>query len=96
MDAAAPEVLKRTPLHAAHVAAGGRMVPFAGYEMPVQFKDGVLTEHRWTREHAGLFDVSHMGPCFLHLTEKSGDADADHRAISAIIEPLISGVTSPA
>jgi aminomethyltransferase len=91
MDTAATEVLKRTPLHAAHVAAGGRMVPFAGYEMPVQFKDGVLTEHRWTREHAGLFDVSHMGPSFLHLTEKSGDAEADHRAISAVIEPLISG-----
>ena len=85
------ELLKRTPLHAAHVAAGGRMVPFAGYEMPVQFKDGVLTEHKWTREHAGLFDVSHMGPSFLTLTHKSGDGEVDHKAISAIIEPLISG-----
>jgi aminomethyltransferase len=91
MDQAAEIALKRTPLHAAHVAMGGRMVPFAGYEMPVQFKDGVLTEHKWTREHAGLFDVSHMGPCYLTLSEKSGDAEADHRAISAIIEPLISG-----
>jgi aminomethyltransferase len=91
MDTVVPQSLKRTPLHAAHVAAGGRMVPFAGYEMPVQFKDGVLTEHRWTREHAGLFDVSHMGPCYLHLADKSGDAEADHHAISAIIEPLISG-----
>jgi aminomethyltransferase len=91
MDTTAPEVLKRTPLHAAHVAMAGRMVPFAGYEMPVQFKDGVLTEHKWTREHAGLFDVSHMGPCYLHLNHPSGDAEADHQAISAIIEPIISG-----
>jgi aminomethyltransferase len=91
MDIPAPEVLKRTPLYAAHVAAGARMAPFAGYEMPVQFKDGVLTEHRWTRTHAGMFDVSHMGPSFLTLTDKSGDGEADHRAIAAVIEPLISG-----
>lgn len=42
------------------------MVPFAGYSMPVQYKDGILTEHLWTRENAGLFDVSHMGQCFVH------------------------------
>src|ERR1700761_862381 len=83
--------LKTTPLTEAHKALGARMVPFAGYSMPVQFKDGVLTEHKWTREHAGVFDVSHMGPCFLTLTEKSGDPDADHAAISALIEPLITG-----
>jgi aminomethyltransferase len=53
--------LKKTPLYDAHVAAGARMVPFAGYAMPVQYRDGVLKEHLWTREHAGLFDVSHMG-----------------------------------
>ena len=53
--------LKRTPLHAAHLARGGKMVPFAGYELPVQYAEGVLKEHLWTREHAGLFDVSHMG-----------------------------------
>jgi len=59
---ATPEApLKTTPLHAAHLAAGARMVPFAGYDMPVQYPDGVLKEHLWTREHAGLFDVSHMG-----------------------------------
>ena len=55
------DALKKTPLYDAHVAAGARMVPFAGYSMPVQYKDGVLKEHLWTREHAGLFDVSHMG-----------------------------------
>lgn len=57
--------LKTTPLYAAHVAAGARMVPFAGYSMPVQYADGVLKEHLWTREHAGLFDVSHMGQARL-------------------------------
>jgi len=56
----ADQTLKTTPLNAAHKALGARMVPFAGYEMPVQY-EGVLAEHRWTREHAGLFDVSHMG-----------------------------------
>ena len=57
--------LKTTPLYDAHVAAGARMVPFAGYSMPVQYKDGVLKEHLWTRENAGLFDVSHMGQARL-------------------------------
>ena len=62
----APEPpLKTTPLHAAHIAAGARMVPFAGYDMPVQYPEGVLREHLWTREHAGLFDVSHMGQARL-------------------------------
>ena len=60
-----PDTLKRTPLHGAHVSAGARMVPFAGYEMPVQYPDGVLKEHLWTREHAGVFDVSHMGQARL-------------------------------
>jgi aminomethyltransferase len=59
------ETLKTTPLHEVHVAAGARMVPFAGYSMPVQYKDGVLKEHLWCREHAGLFDVSHMGQARL-------------------------------
>jgi aminomethyltransferase len=59
------EVLKATPLTAAHEALGARMAPFAGYSMPVQYADGVLKEHLWTREHAGLFDVSHMGQARL-------------------------------
>ncbi len=53
------------PLDAWHRARGGRMVPFAGYEMPVQY-EGIMAEHLWTREHAGLFDVSHMGQLFVH------------------------------
>ena len=57
--------LKRTPLYDLHVAQGGKMVPFAGYDMPVQFPLGVKGEHLHTREKAGLFDVSHMGQLFL-------------------------------
>ena len=51
--------LKRTPLFERHVALGARMVPFAGYEMPVQY-EGVITEHKAVRTDAGAFDVSHM------------------------------------
>ncbi len=53
--------LKETPLHALHVELGAKMVPFAGYDMPVQYPLGVLKEHQQTRAKAGLFDVSHMG-----------------------------------
>jgi len=67
------------------------MVGFGGYELPVQYRDGVLKEHLWTREHAGAFDVSHMGPAFLTLKDKTGDGDADHAAISAIVETLVCG-----
>ena len=59
------ETLLRTPLYALHLELGGKMVPFAGYEMPVQYKAGVLKEHLHTRTAAGLFDVSHMGQRFL-------------------------------
>ena len=53
--------LAKTPLHALHLELGGKMVPFAGYEMPVQYPAGILKEHAHTRSRAGLFDVSHMG-----------------------------------
>jgi aminomethyltransferase len=52
---------KRTPLHALHLEYGARMVAFAGFEMPLQYPEGLRAEHLWTRAHAGLFDVSHMG-----------------------------------
>ena len=83
--------LKSTPLAAAHAALGGKMTPFAGYAMPVQYPLGVLKEHLWTREHAGLFDVSHMGPAWLKLVAPSGDGEADHRAVAALVEPLVCG-----
>lgn len=55
------EDLMRTPLYDEHVALGAKIVPFAGYEMPIHYKDGIVAEHKAVREHAGLFDVSHMG-----------------------------------
>ena len=60
-----PEQLDKLPLDSWHRARGGRMVPFAGYEMPVQY-EGIIAEHLWTRENAGLFDVSHMGQLLIH------------------------------
>lgn len=64
--------LNSLPLDALHSALGGRMVPFAGYAMPVQYPTGVMAEHLWTRENAGLFDVSHMGQLTL-----AGEGAAD-------------------
>jgi aminomethyltransferase len=93
-DLPADTVLKTTALTEVHPALGGKMVEFAGYSMPVQYggeHGGVLKEHLWTRENAGVFDVSHMGPSFLTLNEKTGDPEADHAAISALVEPLICG-----
>src|SRR4051812_50073659 len=55
------EELQKTPLHALHLELGARMVPFAGYSMPVQYPQGLMAEHKHTRTAAGLFDVSHMG-----------------------------------
>ncbi|MBB3704100.1 aminomethyltransferase [Aminobacter aminovorans] len=70
-----PFQLRQTPLTAFNVSRGGRMVPFAGYEMPVQFADGVLKEHLHCRAAAGLFDVSHMGQVILRpRTGRSEDA----------------------
>jgi len=66
MSESVSESLSRTPLYDLHVSLGARMVPFAGYEMPVQYPLGVLKEHLHTRTHAGLFDVSHMGQVELH------------------------------
>jgi aminomethyltransferase len=57
--------LKRTPLHEIHVALGGKIVPFAGYEMPVQYAGGITAEHKAVREGCGIFDVSHMGEFWI-------------------------------
>jgi aminomethyltransferase len=62
-DTSAP--LLTTPLHALHIELGAKMVPFGGYDMPVQYATGILTEHKHTRTAAGLFDVSHMGQVLL-------------------------------
>lgn len=60
--------LLTTPLHALHIELGAKMVPFGGYDMPVQYANGILAEHRHTRTAAGLFDVSHMGQVLLRGT----------------------------
>jgi aminomethyltransferase len=75
--------LKRTPLHALHVASGGKMVAFAGYDMPVQFPAGVLREHLHTRGSAGLFDVSHMGQ--IALRPKSGKVEDAALALERLV-----------
>ena len=56
---------ERTPLYDSHLALGAKTGPFAGYDMPLYYKDGVLQEHLWTRAQAGLFDVSHMGQAIV-------------------------------
>jgi glycine cleavage system T protein (aminomethyltransferase) len=76
----APGTLRQTPLAAAHRRRGGRMVPFAGYEMPLQYQ-GIVAEHLWTRTNAGLFDVSHMGQIFLE--------GGNHTAVAAALERLV-------
>jgi aminomethyltransferase len=84
------EALKTLPLDAIHRGLGAKFAPFAGYDMPVQY-EGLIAEHKWTRAHAGLFDVSHMGPCFLRLPEGSAlEGEAAHDRIAAVIEPLVS------
>ena len=76
------EILK-TALHAKHIELGAKMVPFAGYDMPVQYPLGVLNEHLHTREKAGLFDVSHMGQVFLMPDDK------DFATVAAALEKLV-------
>jgi len=68
------ETLLKTPFYDMHVAAGGKMVPFAGYAMPVQYPLGIMKEHTHTREKAGLFDVSHMGQSYIRSLDGSDPA----------------------
>lgn len=82
------DALKRTPLHDLHVGLGARMVPFAGYEMPVQYALGVMKEHQHTRTAAGLFDVSHMGQVILR---GDGAAAALERLIPMNVTGLAEG-----
>src|ERR1700733_2850809 len=83
-DAAiSPPSLKRTPLTALHVARGGKMVPFAGYDMPVQYGTGVLREHLHTRSCAGLFEVSHVGQ--IALRPKTGRVEDGGRALEWLV-----------
>lgn len=82
-DSPTHAAIKRVPLHDLHVARGGKMVPFAGYEMPVQYAAGVLKEHLHTRASAGLFDVSHMGQ--IVLRPKSGKVEDAALALERLV-----------
>src|SRR5258707_13857986 len=75
--------LKQTPLYRLHLARGGKMVPFAGYDMPVQYPTGVLKEHLQTRAHAGLFDVSHMRQ--IALRARSGKVEDAALALEQLV-----------
>jgi aminomethyltransferase len=83
--------LLRTPLHALHIELGARMVPFAGYDMPVNYPAGILAEHLHTRAGAGLFDVSHMGQALIEAVDHEGTARALERLCPADILNLASG-----
>jgi aminomethyltransferase len=90
-DVAAPPAstpLRQTPLHSLHVSRAARMVPFAGYDMPVQYADGIIAEHTHTRTQAGLFDVSHMGQAFL----VGADHEIEARALEALVPGDIAGL----
>ncbi len=77
------------PLDALWRARAKKFGAFAGYDMPLEF-EGLMAEHHWTRTQAGLFDVSHMGPCFLRLNDGAlSDAQARHEAVAALIETLV-------
>ncbi|GJE56639.1 glycine cleavage system aminomethyltransferase GcvT [Methylobacterium thuringiense] len=84
------EAMRRTPLYGLHLRHGARMVPFAGYEMPVQYPAGLLKEHIHTRAQAGLFDVSHMGQ--LSVRARSGDLAEAARALETLIPIDILGL----
>jgi aminomethyltransferase len=88
---AAAGPLKRTSLYGLHLSLGAKMVEFAGYEMPVQYPDGVLKEHLHTRARAGLFDVSHMGQAFLKTARMGQGSEAAHADVSEAIEALLPG-----
>lgn len=84
------ETLKLLPLDALWRSQfGAKFGGFAGYDMPLTF-EGLIAEHNWTRQHAGLFDVSHMGPCFFALPKGHGLAGlAAHKNVAALLERLV-------
>ncbi len=82
--------LKKTPLHALHLSLGARMVPFAGYDMPVQYPAGVMKEHLQTRQAAGVFDVSHMGQVIVKA--KTGRYEDAALALESLVPVDILGL----
>lgn len=82
--------LQRTPLHALNLELGAKMVPFAGYEMPLQYPAGLMAEHLHTRSKAGLFDVSHMGQ--IRISARSGDVRDAALALESLIPADYAGL----
>ena len=80
--------LKRTPLYDAHVAAGGTMVDFGGWEMPIQYPAGIVSEHLYDRKHCGIFDVSHMGRLIVEGPERLAFLQ---KVLSSNVEKLVPG-----
>ena len=89
-DVVASDRLKHTPLYQMHLDLGARMVPFAGYEMPVQYPNGILKEHLHVRAAAGLFDVSHMGQ--FEIRSRNGDSEGVARALESVVPMDIVGL----
>ena len=89
-DVVASDRLKHTPLYQLHLDLGARMVPFAGYEMPVQYPNGILKEHLHVRAAAGLFDVSHMGQ--FEIRSRNGDSEGVARALESVVPMDIVGL----
>lgn len=85
------ETLLKTPLYDMHVDAGAKMVPFAGYAMPVQYPLGIMKEHEHCRAKAGLFDVSHMGQCFIHAKDGGDPAAALEKIMPGALQVLKPG-----
>lgn len=90
LESAGSSALARTPLFELHLAHEARLVPFAGYEMPVQYSTGILKEHLFTRTHAGLFDVSHMGQIIVDAP--GADLDSAALALESLIPADILGL----
>ena len=86
----APAVLQRTPLHRLHLELNARMVPFAGYEMPVQYSRGILKEHLHVRAAAGLFDISHMGQ--FAVRARSGHGEDAASALERVVPVNLIGL----
>src|SRR5262245_66636109 len=91
-EAHQPTPLLRTPLYSFHIERGARLVTFAGYEMPVQYPTGILTEHLHTRAAAGLFDISHMGQ--IAMRPMSGRLDDAARALETLVPIDVIGIRS--
>ena len=85
--------MKKTPLHDAHVNQKAQMAEFAGYDMPIQYPTGVMTEHNWTRDKAGIFDVSHMGQITIQGDEATAFLEKLTPSVFSTLKPNVAKYT---